>query len=91
MWFADAAKSCGERLTRVCFERFVAREEPYTARGLLLPVTFRPSKEPPKTRRSCLSIARWSDDGRGGNGGWVTQGGDMFHNCFTVLPLPYKP
>ncbi|MET8677487.1 ABC transporter substrate-binding protein [Streptomyces sp. NPDC004647] len=91
MWFTDAATSCGSRLTRACVERFMTRSEPYTARGLLLPVTYQASKEPPKARRSCLSVARWSDDARSGDGGWVTQGGEMTDNCFTVPQLPYTP
>jgi ABC-type branched-subunit amino acid transport system substrate-binding protein len=91
MWFTDAARSCGDRLTRACVERFMMRDEPYTARGLLLPVTYQPSEEPPKTRRSCLSVARWSDDAGSGDGGWITQGGDMTQNCFTVPQLPYVP
>ncbi|MGP3927019.1 ABC transporter substrate-binding protein [Streptomyces sp. 8N616] len=91
MWFTDAAKSCGDRLTRACVERFVTRNEPYTAHGLLLPVSFKPSEEPPRTRRSCLSVARWSDDAQDGKGGWITQDGDMSENCFTVPQLPYSP
>ncbi|MFD7664648.1 ABC transporter substrate-binding protein [Streptomyces sp. NPDC059788] len=90
MWFADAARSCGPRLTRACVERFVALGAPYTARGLLLPASFRPLAEPPVTDRSCLSVARWRDAARGGRGGWVTQG-DMDTTCFTVPQLPYRP
>ncbi|MBT2490354.1 ABC transporter substrate-binding protein [Streptomyces sp. ISL-96] len=86
MWFADAAKSCGRQLTRACVEAYLNREEPYTARGLLLPVSFRRLAEPPETRRTCLSVARWRD-----GAGWVTQGGDMNGNCFTVPQLPYRP
>ncbi|GAA2512388.1 ABC transporter substrate-binding protein [Streptomyces gobitricini] len=87
MWFTDAAESCTETgLTRACLERFVNRAEPYTARGLLLPVRFERLPEPPKTRHTCLSVARWQD-GRG----WVTQGGDMYDNCATVPQLPYRP
>ncbi|MFK4226876.1 ABC transporter substrate-binding protein [Streptomyces sp. NPDC019890] len=85
MWFTDAARSCKADLSRACVERFMNRPEPYTARGLLLPVTFEKLAEPPKTRRTCLSVARWQD-GRG----WVTQG-DMTKNCFTVPQLPYRP
>ncbi|MFD7325152.1 ABC transporter substrate-binding protein [Streptomyces sp. NPDC059875] len=85
MWFTDAALSCGDRLTRACVEEFVNRPEPYTARGLLLPVGFEKLAEPPKTRHTCLSVARWQD-GRG----WVTQG-DMTTNCATVPQLGYRP
>ncbi|MEU0667773.1 ABC transporter substrate-binding protein [Streptomyces lavendulocolor] len=87
MWFTDAARSCTkEGLTRACLERFVNRPEPYTARGLLLPVRFERLPEPPKTRHTCLSVARWQD-----GKGWVTRGGDMDDNCATVPQLPYRP
>lgn len=85
MWFTDAALSCGDRLTRACVEEYVNRAEPYTARGLLLPVRFEQLPEPPKTRETCLSVARWQD-GRG----WVTQG-DMNTDCATVPQLGYRP
>ncbi|GGQ22635.1 ABC transporter substrate-binding protein [Streptomyces roseolilacinus] len=88
MWFTDAARSClagPGGLTRACVERFLTRREPYTARGLLLPVRFEHLDRPPRTRRACLSVARWRD-GRG----WVTQG-DMNRNCATVPQLGYRP
>ncbi|MFF9912819.1 ABC transporter substrate-binding protein [Streptomyces sp. NPDC013457] len=85
MWFTDAALSCGDRLTRACVEEFMNRPEPYTARGLLLPVRFEKLAEPPKTRDTCLSVARWQD-GRG----WVDQG-DMNRNCAVVPQLGYRP
>ncbi|MEU8527854.1 MULTISPECIES: ABC transporter substrate-binding protein [Streptomyces] len=86
MWFTDAAKSCGADLTRACVERFLNRPEPYTADGLLLPVRFEHLAEPPKTRDTCMSVARWQD-----NHGWVTQGGDMTTNCASVPQIPYRP
>lgn len=86
MWFTDAAKSCAADLTRACVEEFLNRPEPYTARGLLLPVRFEKRPEPLTTSRACLSVAHWQD-GRG----WVTQGGEMSENCFTVPQLPYRP
>ncbi|MEU4267352.1 ABC transporter substrate-binding protein [Streptomyces sp. NPDC026092] len=85
MWFTDAALSCGDRLTRACVEEYVNRAEPYTARGLLLPVRFEKLPEPPKTRETCLSVARWQD-GRG----WVSQG-DMNSDCATVPQIGYRP
>ncbi|MET9294604.1 ABC transporter substrate-binding protein [Streptomyces sp. NPDC003077] len=91
MWFADAARSCGADPTRACVERYLGRDTPYTARGLLVPTSFTPMERPPATRRTCLSVARWQDAARGGKGGWVTQGGDMDRNCFTVPQLPYRP
>ncbi|MFI6643419.1 ABC transporter substrate-binding protein [Streptomyces sp. NPDC050504] len=90
MWFTDAARSCarpdGTGPTRACVEAYLNRPTPYTARGLLLPVSYESRAAPPATRRTCLSVARWQD-GRG----WVNQGGDMDTNCFDVPQLPYAP
>jgi ABC-type branched-subunit amino acid transport system substrate-binding protein len=85
MWFTDAAKSCRDDVTRACVDRFMNRGEPYTARGLLLPVTYEKRAEPPGSRRTCVSVARWKD-----GEGWVTQG-DMNRNCFEVPQLSYQP
>ncbi|PIM72292.1 amino acid ABC transporter substrate-binding protein [Streptomyces sp. JV178] len=88
MWFTDAARSCAgteEGVTRACVDRFMNRDEPYTADGLLLPVRFERLAEPPATRRTCLSVARWQDAR-----GWVSQG-DMDQNCFVVPQLSYRP
>ncbi|MFP3990324.1 ABC transporter substrate-binding protein [Streptomyces sp. E11-3] len=86
MWFTDAARSCGADVTRACVDRFMERAEPYSARGLLVPVVFEQRPEPPRTLRTCLSVARWKD-----GQGWVTQGGDMNDNCFEVPQLFYEP
>ncbi|MCX3060487.1 ABC transporter substrate-binding protein [Streptomyces beihaiensis] len=89
MWFTDAARSClrsGPDVTHACLERFMNRSEPYTADGLLLPVVFEHLAKPPKTRRACLSVARWTD-----GKGWVTQHGGMNHTCFDVPQLAYRP
>ncbi|MFF4358237.1 ABC transporter substrate-binding protein [Streptomyces sp. NPDC001604] len=86
MWFTDAAKSCARTgITRACVDAFMNRSENYTAGGLLVPVVFERLAEPPKDRRTCLSVARWQD-GRG----WVSQG-DMNSNCFDVPQLSYQP
>lgn len=85
MWFTDAAKSCRGDVTRACVDRFMNRGESYTARGLLLPVVYEERAEPPDTRRTCVSVARWKD-----GEGWVTQG-DMNDNCFRVPQLSYQP
>ncbi|MCI3275547.1 ABC transporter substrate-binding protein [Streptomyces cylindrosporus] len=86
MWFTDAARSCaGEGVTRACVDGYMNRSENYTADGLLVPVVFQRLPEPPKTRRTCLSVARWRD-GRG----WVSQG-DMNATCFDVPQLGYEP
>ncbi len=85
MWFTDAARSCAqEGVTRACVDRFMNRDEPYTADGLLVPVTYEHLSEPPKTRTTCISVARW-EDGKG----WVSQG-DMNNNCFDVPQLSYE-
>lgn len=85
MWFTDAAKSCRGDVTRACVDRFMNRGESYTARGLLLPVRYEERAQPPGTRRTCVSVARWKD-----GEGWVTQG-DMDDNCFDVPQLSYQP
>ncbi|GAA1363478.1 ABC transporter substrate-binding protein [Streptomyces beijiangensis] len=86
MWFTDAARACTADLTRACVEGFVGRPQPYTARGLLLPVVYEQLPRPPAVRRTCLSVARWRD-----GDGWVTQSAPMTANCFTVPQLPYRP
>ncbi|MEU6260659.1 ABC transporter substrate-binding protein [Streptomyces sp. NPDC047043] len=86
MWFTDAAKSCASTgITRACVDGFMNRSENYTADGLLVPVVFERLAEPPKTRRTCLSVARWQD-----GKGWVSQG-DMNSTCFDVPQLAYEP
>ncbi|TXS45678.1 amino acid ABC transporter substrate-binding protein [Streptomyces sp. uw30] len=86
MWFTDAAKACaGQGVTRRCVDDHMNRSQGYTADGLLIPVTFERLPEPPKSRRTCLSVARW-EDGRG----WVSQG-DMNDTCFEVPQLSYQP
>jgi ABC-type branched-subunit amino acid transport system substrate-binding protein len=85
-WFTDAAKSCAAMgITRACVDAYMNRSEDFTASGLLLPVVFERLAEPPKTRRTCLSVARWKD-----GSGWVSQG-DMNSTCFDVPQLPYQP
>lgn len=86
MWFTDAARSCAETgVTRACVDAFMNRSDGYTAGGLLVPVRFERLAEPPASRRTCLSVARW-EDGRG----WVSQG-DMNSTCFDVPQLAYQP
>ncbi|WP_405857901.1 ABC transporter substrate-binding protein [Streptomyces sp. NBC_01515] len=88
MRFTDAAKACVRMktgVTRACVDGFMNRSENYTAGGLLVPVSFQRLAEPPRTRRTCLSVARWQD-----GKGWVPQG-DMNSTCFDVPQLPYRP
>ncbi|GAA3240148.1 ABC transporter substrate-binding protein [Streptomyces sp. XM83C] len=85
-WFTEAAEACAPRgITRACVDAWMNRSEGFTAGGLLLPVVFERLPEPPESRRTCLSVARWRD-GRG----WVTQG-DMNRTCYDVPQLPYEP
>ncbi|WP_328367327.1 ABC transporter substrate-binding protein [Streptomyces sp. NBC_00445] len=85
MWFTEAARSCAqEGVTRACVDDFMNRSEGYTADGLLVPVRFERLAEPPRTRRTCVSVARWQD-----GKGWVSQG-DMNDTCFDVPQLPYE-
>ncbi|MFJ8084357.1 ABC transporter substrate-binding protein [Streptomyces sp. NPDC096205] len=85
-WFTDAARACAEKgITRACVDGFMQRSSGYTADGLLLPVSYERLTEPPRTRRTCLSVARWRD-----GEGWVSQG-DMDRTCFRVPQLPYEP
>ncbi|MFH8992048.1 ABC transporter substrate-binding protein [Streptomyces sp. NPDC017940] len=88
MWFTEAARSCaasGGDVTRACVDRYMSRGAPYDADGLLLPVTYERRAKPPRTRETCLSVARWKD-----SAGWVTQG-DMNRTCFDVPQLSYQP
>ncbi|MER6288350.1 ABC transporter substrate-binding protein [Streptomyces sviceus] len=84
-WFTAAARSCAPQgVTRACVDARMDHSQDYTADGLLVPVRFERLAEPPKSRRTCLSVARWQD-GRG----WVSQG-DMDRTCFDVPQLPYQ-
>jgi ABC-type branched-subunit amino acid transport system substrate-binding protein len=86
MWFTDAARSCAKTgVTRACVDAYMDRSENYTADGLLVPVSFERLAAPPRTHRTCLSVARWQD-----GKGWVPQG-DMNRTCFEVPQLPYSP
>ncbi|WP_328832351.1 ABC transporter substrate-binding protein [Streptomyces sp. NBC_00252] len=86
MWFTDAARSCAKTgVTRACVDAYMDRSENYTADGLLAPVSFERLAAPPRTHRTCLSVARWQD-----GKGWVPQG-DMNRTCFEVPQLPYSP
>ncbi|MGC0209922.1 ABC transporter substrate-binding protein [Streptomyces levis] len=85
-WFTDAARSCARTgITRACVDAWMDRSRDYTAGGLLLPVDFARLPDPPRTRDTCLSVARWRD-----GKGWVAQG-DMNRTCFTVPQLAYTP
>jgi ABC-type branched-subunit amino acid transport system substrate-binding protein len=86
MWFSEAAGSCASvGVTRACVDRFMNRGESYSADGLLVPVVYERLAEPPATRRTCVSVARWEDER-----GWVSQG-EMGSNCVEVRQLGYRP
>ncbi len=89
-WLADAMKSCGADLTRVCVEKFMNRPQDYNGDGLLTPRNFTKFPTPPATDTNCIEVAKWQDSANGGKGGWVTQGKDMDSNCFTTTNLPYQ-
>ncbi|PWI19461.1 amino acid ABC transporter substrate-binding protein [Streptomyces sp. Act143] len=87
MWFTDTARACAKTaggITRACVDDRMNHGADHTADGLLLPVRFERLAEPPKTRRTCLSVARWQD-----GKGWVSQG-DMNDTCFDVPQLSYR-
>ncbi|MEX5633824.1 ABC transporter substrate-binding protein [Parafrankia sp. FMc2] len=88
-WLTDAMESCGADLTRTCVEEYMNRDEPYDGHGLLTARDFVKDEQPPSELRNCLNVARWQDTANGGRGGWVTEGGDMNANCFTVRNLAY--
>lgn len=90
-WFADAAESCGQSLTRECVERYLQRSEPYTGHGLLLPRSFTVGDGSLAPHLSCVNVVRWQDDANNGNGGWVDQVPDMYKNCFVVPSIAYRP
>lgn len=90
-WFADAAASCGQDLTRRCVEDFMKRPTPYDGHGLLIPRSFAVGVADAREARGCLNVVRWSDAANAGRGGWVTQVDDMNINCFVGPVLHYRP
>ncbi|HET7310292.1 MAG TPA: ABC transporter substrate-binding protein [Mycobacteriales bacterium] len=85
-WFADAASSCGAKLTRRCVEGFMNNGKPYDAGGLLTSRFFAELKSPREPSTNCINVARWLDS----RNSWVTQVADMQKNCFTVHEWPYQ-
>jgi branched-chain amino acid transport system substrate-binding protein len=84
VWFADAADSCGARLTRRCLEAFINDHKPYDAHGLFTPRAFQEYSRPHEPVTNCINVARWQD-----GHGWVTQVPDMDRNCFRTTEIPY--
>ena len=91
MWFADAAASCGQQLTRACVETYMGRRTPYDADGLLIPRDFKVGTPTLAAHRSCLNVVRWADAAAHGAGAWVEQVPDMTRNCFVVPSIAYRP
>jgi hypothetical protein len=89
-WFADAATSCGDALTRRCLEAFLARPEGYDGHGLFVPRAFTVDPDPAAPDHNCLFAAQWQDSAYGGKGGWVsrTPNGDAV--CYDVPNIPYR-
>ena len=90
-WFADAATSCGQDLTRQCVEQFMVRRTPYDGHGLLIPRGFTVGTAAARQARNCVNVVRWRDTANGGRGGWVTQVADMTTNCYVGPVLSYRP
>lgn len=90
-WFADAATSCRQALTRTCVEDYMRRPTPYTGHGLLIARSFTVGSPDLRPHRSCLNVVRWQDKANDGSGGWVEQTPDMNRNCFVVPSLAYRP
>ena len=87
MWFADAAKSCGNNVTRECLEKFVDTKEGYAGGGLLDKNTtsMKHWKSKPASGKQCYTIVKWAG---GGSGTWKTQA-DQKRNCFTTPLFDY--
>jgi branched-chain amino acid transport system substrate-binding protein len=85
LWFADAADSCGAKLTRVCVEKYMNRRTSYTGHGLLTPRRFESEGAQPTMIRNCLNVARWVS----AKDSWVTQVPNMDTNCFLVHNFSY--
>jgi branched-chain amino acid transport system substrate-binding protein len=85
LWFADAARSCGADLTRVCVEKFMNRKQTYDGDGLLTPRRFTDLDPEPAMIRNCLNVARWVS----AKDAWVTQVPNMDTNCFLVRNFSY--
>jgi branched-chain amino acid transport system substrate-binding protein len=89
-WLADAMTSCGAKLTRSCVEQYMGSGTPYFGHGLLTARSFR--RYPHRTHvPTCINVARWQDSARNGQGGWVTQIGDMNKNCTNAQEILYTP
>jgi ABC-type branched-subunit amino acid transport system substrate-binding protein len=86
-WFADAAGSCGAKLTRGCVEAYMNRRQSYTGHGLLTPRHFAEQNFQRPTIRNCINMAHWSV----AKNSWITATPNMDSDCFEVHNLPYSP
>jgi branched-chain amino acid transport system substrate-binding protein len=90
MWFTDAVRSCGAKLTRACVEKFMNRPTPYAARGLMeTPETgFQPLSSSyflSQTHTQCASMAQWSIQKRT----WVTRA-SLPHSCYPARGFKFQ-
>jgi branched-chain amino acid transport system substrate-binding protein len=89
-WLGDAMASCGATLTRRCVEGYLSRPQSYDGQGLFTPRNFVKHGHTARSH-NCLNVARWSDTGGSGKGGWVSQVADMNRNCLDVPNVLYSP
>ena len=86
MWFADAAKSCGADLTRICLMNYLNRPQPYSAHGIWYPRNnVKYNFETKKTLNQCITIAHWNESRKD-----FQTVGDYHNTCYTTPYIPYK-
>jgi branched-chain amino acid transport system substrate-binding protein len=86
MWFADAAKSCGADLTRICLMNYLNRPQPYSAHGIWYPRNNQKYNfQTKKTLNQCITIAHWNEAKKD-----FQTVGDYHNTCYTTPYIPYK-
>jgi branched-chain amino acid transport system substrate-binding protein len=86
MWFTDAVRSCGAKVTRTCVEKYMNRPKPWSGRGLMeTPLTGFQKFDYSGTHRQCVSAAQWS---RSANT-WVTRA-SLTHTCYNAKGFRYQ-
>jgi branched-chain amino acid transport system substrate-binding protein len=85
MWFADAASSCGAKLTRACLEKYLDQPKGYTARGLWWPRNNEKFNfETKKTLYRCIQVAQWVDSAKS-----FQVRAPYQSTCYTTPYIPY--
>jgi branched-chain amino acid transport system substrate-binding protein len=83
MWFTDAVRSCGAKLTRTCVKNYLNRPTAFRANGLLIPNLVSYKILPPSyfshPSRQCVSAAQWSMSANK----WITRAYPS-RTCFTA-------